>query len=278
MKEALVSRAVYAFSAIREGIRPLWSAIQVVGAVVGGSLIAYLAVGRKEPLLAVAVFLICALVAGGEGAFRLTRASDECRIEAENARRLFDESAPRFPLGRAVIPKRSQPYELRWGDGKSFVEFGRVIRVPVENCAGAETAKAVQARMVFQPKDIHSSYSPKHPVTAEWDQPGGPVAEVELPGNGAPRLIDVLFIRDRPYPYAFVWTGASRSAALSGFEIASTRIEIEIEISAAGPSRPTLTDTLIVECRAGQMIVADWLSRNPNEEGNNVEWWDGQAL
>jgi hypothetical protein len=271
-------RVRYIWRSFREGWASLWTALEVIGLLVGGSVLAYLALALEEPLLAAGLLLLAVVGTIGEGAFRLNRISDQQLAEAREALTRLEEDAPRLTFGRAVIPPKSQPYKLSWGDGESFLEHGRVIRVPIQNGAGAENALAVQARLTFQPKDIHSSFSPKHPVVGEWDEPNGPSVEIELPGNDSPRYLNVIFIRDRPYPHGFVWTRESRGAGLSGFAIASNRIEIDLEITAAGPMRPVLTDTLIVECRPRQMLVADWASRNGNEEGNNVEWWDGEEM
>lgn len=256
----------------------IWPALELIALLLGGSALAYIVFALDKPLLAIVILVLAISATAGEGAFRLKRTSDQRLAHVESELHRITERVPLLTFGRAVIPSKSRPYELRWGDGESFLEPGRVIQIPVQNASGAEEAKAVQARLSFQPKDIHSAYSPKHPVVAEWDEANGLVTEINLPGNSGPRYLNVIFIRDRPYPHGFVWTRASREAGLSGFVIASNRIEIEVEVTATGPAETVLKDTLVVECRPRQMLVADWISRNRDEEGNNVEWWDGEEM
>ena len=278
LKVGILARARFAFRSFQEGLSPLLSALQVSALVIGGSAVAYLALALDKPVVAIVLVLLGSLVTAGEGAFRLNTASETGLARADEALARTKEKAPCLSFGRAVIPPSSQPYELRWGDGETFLEHGRVIRVPVRNELGSETATAVQARLTFQPDDIHSSFSPKHPIVGEWDEPDGDTAEVQVPGNASPRFLNVLFIRDRPYPHAFAWSRTSRAAGLSGFAIASNRIEIEVEVTAAGSSKPALKDRLVIECRPQTMLLADWKSRDRNEEPSNAEGWDGRAM
>src|SRR6187397_180065 len=76
LKVALLARMHYTFRAFQKGLSPLWSAVQFIALVVGGSAVAYLAVALDKPLFAIVLFLLGALITAGEGAFRLNKASE----------------------------------------------------------------------------------------------------------------------------------------------------------------------------------------------------------
>jgi hypothetical protein len=152
--------------------------------------------------------------------------------------------------------------------------MGRVIRVPVTNERGAGEARQVHARLTFLPDDPDGQFSPRHPAQGEWFSEHGPEIQVDLPGNGRPRLIDVLMVHDGEYPHAYEWTEHSRAAALHGYAIKTNRVTIEIEVmgSGAGPNSPYLRDTLIIELERGHMIRAAWASAPAHEATNWVAW------
>jgi hypothetical protein len=166
LKVALLARTHYTFRAFQKGLSPLWSAVQFIALVVGGSAVAYLAVALDKPLFAIVLFLLGALITAGEGAFRLNKASEAELAKADETILEVQEGAPRLSFGRAVIPQSSQPYELQWGDGETFIEQGRVIRVPVQNEPGSGPAMAVQARLTFQPMIFTAPSLPSTPSRA----------------------------------------------------------------------------------------------------------------
>jgi hypothetical protein len=236
------------------------------------------------PLLAVAVLAVAgflrSLVLAPVRSFRELETE---RVGAETQLRRFEEGAPRLSFGRAVIPERSESlYRLALDEqGRRRLHNpalkGRVIRVPVTNQQGAEEARRVHARLNFLPDDTDGSFSPRHPAQGEWADTGE--TEIDLPGNGHPRLLDIVLVRDGPYPHAFEWTKHSRAAGLNGYEIKARPFDVEVEVmgSGPGPTAPHLRDTLRIDCRDNHMIVADWVSAGPDEPTNWVPWTYGGA-
>jgi len=64
----------------------------------------------------------------------------------------------------------------------------------------------VHARLLFMPDDVHRTFAPKYPAQGEWFSETGPEIEIDLAGNGRPRLLDVALILDGEYPNVFEWT------------------------------------------------------------------------
>jgi len=269
-------RFAFLYRALKRGAPSLWWMLGIVALVAGGSVIAYLALAISRPALALIGFLAIASLVFADGAFRLQRNVEEDLKAAEAELKSISESAPIISFGRAEIPKHSTIYNFPIGNGEELAEHGRVIRVPVSNAQGAPEAKQVHARLKFLPDEPHGPWAPRESIRGEWDGPDGPQVEINLPGNGMPRYLDVIFIRDRPYPHGFVWTQQSRAAVLRGYEIVTDGIPIEIEVLASGPTKPRVLDVLTVTCHAGSMITADWSNRG--DEGTNLQQWNGSNL
>jgi hypothetical protein len=269
-------RFAFLYRALKRGAPSLWWMLGIVALVAGGSVIAYLALAISRPALALIGFLAIASLVFADGAFRLQRNVEEDLKAAEAELKSISESAPIISFGRAEIPKHSTIYNFPIGNGEELAEHGRVIRVPVSNAQGAPEAKQVHARLKFLPDEPHGPWAPRESIRGEWDGPDGPQVEINLPGNGMPRYLDVIFIRDRPYPHGFVWTQQSRAAVLRGYEIVTDGIPIEIEVLASGPTKPRVLDVLTVTCHAGSMITADWSDRG--DEGTNLQQWNGSNL
>jgi hypothetical protein len=121
------------------------------------------------------------------------------------------------------------------------------------------------------PDDVHRSFAPRHPAEAEWFDAHD--AEITLPGNGRPRLLDVVVVLDRPYPHAFEWTQHSRAAGLAGYAIKAVPFDVKVEVFGmdARGEPLSLSDMLTVECRDG-MIRADWAGRSVDQATNWVPW------
>lgn len=276
MRDKARQRLDFFFRALKRGAPSLWWLTGITALVAGGSVFAYLTLAVSQPILAFIALLTIIGVVFADGAFLLQRES-ECKLKDVRVDlKAVSEGAPALCFGRAEIPKESTVYRLPFGNGEDFLESGRVIRVPVSNAQGAKEAKQVHARIKYLPDEPHGPWAPRESIRGEWDGTDGPEVEVDLPGNGMPRYLDVIFIRDRPYPHGFVWTRQSRRAALRGYEIVTDGIPIEIEIAASGPTKPRLLDTLTVTCHAGNMITADWT--NKGDDGTNLQQWKGSNL
>jgi hypothetical protein len=197
-------------------------------------------------------------------AARLGIAAAEARL-AE-----FNEESPQLSFGRAHIPRHSERLPLDPDAIPSHSPFGRIIRVPISNAHGVGTAEAVQALLTFLPDDPEGSFSPRHPVLAEWDSDALPT-QVDLPGNGQPQLINVAVVTHGPWPFVYEWTRHSRAAELNGYGISSGPAEIRIEVRGSGPGRsaPAIVDTLRIDVRDG-ILRADWASAGPDEATNWV--------
>lgn len=277
MRREITQRLVFAYSAFKRGFPSLLGVLSIVALIAGGSVVAYLALAVSQPILAfVAVALTVGLVFA-DGAFRLHRDSEKELEVAKVELKAITESPPSLSFGRAEIPKESTIYRFPFGNGEDLLVSGRVIRVPVSNAQGAEEAKQVHARIKFLPDEPHGSWAPRESIRGEWEGTDDAEVEVDLPGNGMPRYLNVIFIRDRPYPHGFVWTRQSRDAALRGHEIVTDGIPIEIEIAASGPMKPRLLDTLTVTCHAGNMITADWSNRG-EYDATSLQQWEGSNL
>ena len=92
----------------------------------------------------------------------------------------------------------------------------------------------VHARLLFMPDDVHRTIAPMYPAQGEWFSETGPEIEIDLAGNGRPRLLDVALILDGEYPNVFEWTAHSRAAGLNGYESKSNQVGVEIEIMGSG--------------------------------------------
>jgi hypothetical protein len=188
-------------------------------------------------------------------------------VSAESVLRV----APQLSIGQPRI-EGWQKISVEDRDGGPIsLGRGRLIRVPVTNAQGVDTARHVHAQLKFLPNDMHRSFAPTHPTRGEWFSDHGPETEINLPGNGAARLLDVVVVLDRDYPHAYEWTAHSRAAGLVGYEIKAVPFDVEVLIMGSADT-PTLRRTLQVECRRGHMIRADWLDKTVDEPTNWVPW------
>jgi hypothetical protein len=207
---------------------------------------------------------------------------EAARVHIEAAdKRLADltASVPNLSFGQAILPRASQLIELPTGGDRMMSLIGRVIRVPVTNALGAGDAEKLHARIKFMTGSRNDGQFVPPPCQAEWFNERGEIeVEVDLPGNGRPRLIDAVLILDRPYPHAHEWTVHSRAALLRGYAIESDRFQVEITVEAkgAGELAPSLTQTLEVECGQG-MLKANWSERHP-DEATHLVGWNGQNM
>jgi hypothetical protein len=112
-----------------------------------------------------------------------------------------------------------------------------------------------------------------HRAQGEWFGESGPEVEIDIPGNGRPRLLDILVVLDGNYPHAHKWTTASRHAALRAYAIKANPIEVEIEVMAAGgtSSSPRLHNRLVIGLYDGK-ISADWTDQTADEASNWIPW------
>jgi hypothetical protein len=212
---------------------------------------------------------------------RLLREKDR---ELETARAAVQrlERAQRPPaqlsFGRPEIPSTSQVIKVSDRQGQLWpTRPGRVIRVPVINAQGAGEAKQVHARLRFTDASGRSDRAFMPPETqGRWSGEEEPGEVVDLPGNGRPRLLDVVVILDGAYPHAFEWTTQSRYAGLNGYAINANPFRIEVDVMGAGNGgeAPRLTEVLEVDCRPKSMLKADWLgpSRVPDQGDTWVAW------
>ncbi len=203
--------------------------------------------------------------------------SAKTQLAAVNRRLVeYEADAPELSFGRAQMEKHSQHFSLGLPETghPQYQPYGRVVRVPVINAHGAGTALAVQVLLTILPDDKEGAFSPRDPVLAEWDSDYPTTTKIDLPGNGQPHLFDVVLVTEKKYPNIYEWSRRSKAAALQGFAIASSLVEIEIEVRGSGPGKaaPMLRDTLKVEER-GSILVADWASANFNDEGTNYVRW-----
>jgi hypothetical protein len=181
------------------------------------------------------------------------------------------EVEPSISFGRAILPRQSQLLSLVEPDGREVRYSGRIIRVPVVNAQGAPTAPQVHARLTFLPDDRDGSFSPDE-AQAEWfNESGPPEVEVDLPGNGRPRLIDVAAVLDGDYPNVYEWTGHSRAAGLIGYGVKAGSVPVLVKVLGAGRGEPSLRNTLNIDLRDG-LLIADWLQRSVDEATNLVPW------
>lgn len=181
---------------------------------------------------------------------------------ASGAQSTGDRAAADLSFGRAQIPKEAQRFSHLLED-----RAGRVIQVPVSNARGATLAKAVHAVLTFMPDDSQGSFSPQHPIQAEWlNDDGSLTTSVDLPGNGQARYFHAALVTNSGYPFIFAWSHGSREARLAGFEVWSGRAEIDVEVMGSGEV-PVLKNTLIIEGTNGT-IRADWVDKSGDESTN----------
>jgi hypothetical protein len=179
------------------------------------------------------------------------------------------ERAPQLSLGTVHIPRHSQRVEL--GDDVWDAVTGRVLRVPVVNAAGCETAKSVQALLTFMPDDTTGQWSPRDPAPAEWDTEPA-VTALDIPGNGQPQLFDVAFVLDAEHVCVHQWTRHSREAKLHGYGIAGRGvIRVEVRGEGQGATTPSITDTLHIEALDG-LLNAQWESEGLGTRRNWAPW------
>jgi hypothetical protein len=174
---------------------------------------------------------------------------------------------PHLSLGSAHVPRRPQQIVL---DGKHFE--GRIIRIPVTNAAGADTAKSVQVQLTFCPDDTTGWMSPRNPALAEWDTELR-TTMIDIPGNGQPQLFDVALILEASHICIYQWTRHSREAKLDGYGIAGKGV-IRVDVRAAGDgggAPEPLTDTLHIEAIEGSLYV-QWESEGLGTRKNGVPW------
>lgn len=179
--------------------------------------------------------------------------------------------APQLSFGRPVIPAQSQVIRL-----SQKLEYpGRVIRVPVTNAHGAGTAEKVHALLHFMPDDIYRSFAPREKAQAQWFSEAGPEFEIDIPGNGRPRLLDVVVIIEEMFDHAghaFEWTPHSRAAELRGYEIKASRFEVGVEVlGSGGHNAPRLAEALEVQFQDG-LVAVDWLKPLASEATNRAPW------
>jgi hypothetical protein len=194
------------------------------------------------------------------------------RDEARAALRA-DEGArkPALIFGVAEIPLRAQP--IGYG-GIVANEHGRIIRVPVSNALGAGEALRVHARIRFQAGNTDNGYEPFE-TQGEWvGEVEGREIAIDFVGNGQPRKLDIALVRNSEYPYLYEWTERSRAAFLRGYGVEATPVEVLLEVQGLDvdgePVR--LSDSLLIECRPGDAISADWISTLGRVATNLVTW------
>jgi hypothetical protein len=203
----------------------------------------------------------------------LQRLVDE-RRSLDPAQRIFAAGSPLAPpeltLGNARIG-RWQAISVNDKSGAPMqIGSGRIIRVPVANAQGAGVARDVHATLTFGDSD-RQFYPP--PAQAEWFGEAGPELTVDLPGNGAERLIDVALVLDGEYPHVFEWTRHSIASGLAGAACMSRPVDIGISVMGSGMT-PTLERTLQIEVEARHMIRADWTDRIGLDATNLAYWRD----
>ena len=176
---------------------------------------------------------------------------------------------PELSLGRVHIPRQAQQVAIDPDGHSLYHPMGRILKVPVINEQGAETARSVQALLHFMPDDQEGAFSPRHPALAEWDTEP-PATSIDSPGNGQPHLFDVALVLNQGHPCVFEWTRHSRNAQLHGFGIGGPGIiKVEVKGSGSGEQAPAVTDTLRIEAHA-QIVKANWDSAGPDEADNWV--------
>jgi hypothetical protein len=177
------------------------------------------------------------------------------------------QSPPALSFGRPELAKHPHPIYLPDHNGEQhLLASGRIVRVPVINAQGASDALRVHARLRFL---IERQWGPGE-TEAEWEGQDGPEVEIDLLGNGRPRLINIVAVLNWEYPHAYEWTGRSRAALLRGYAIKATPFSIEVTVSGLSGY---LRDTLEIDCRGGHMIKADWLG--PSRDPANGDTWVG---
>jgi hypothetical protein len=214
------------------------------------------------------LYALAMLVCGWQGALLANRRAS---AEIASLRTQQEEAlahAPRLSFGRAILNRHPETITLT--DGGRVGQPGRIIRVPISNEQGAETARSVQATITFLPDDKEGSFSPRHPAIGEWhtDQPA---TVIDIPGNGQPHLLDVALHLNAGHPCVFEWTRQSRSENLRGFGVASYPVEVLIEVKGSasnGSPPPSVTETLRIEA-TGSILRADWLKDFQNNETTN---------
>jgi hypothetical protein len=275
MSSEIKDRLAFCYIAAKRGAPSLWWLLGILALVLGGSVLAYLTLAVSRPAVAFLAMLVLIGLMVGDGAFRLQRESERARTQLQSQLDSISRDVPKLSFGVPEIPKASTVYSLPLGNGECFPEVGRVIRVPVINAQGAAEAKQVHARIKYLPDEVQSPFAPNESIRGEWDGPEDPAVEIDLPGNGMPRYLDVIFIRDRPYPHGFVWTRQSRQAGLRGYEIVTDGIPIEIEIAASGPTKPQMVDVLTVFCHAGSRITTEW---SKERDKGSTQGWSGSNM
>jgi hypothetical protein len=235
--------------------------------------LAYTAFALDQPVLAGLLLVVALSLTLWEGAFRLYGEAAHAREDAEDELAAYADRAPKLSFARAHLPRDSQEIVVTGMDGNPFVHsFGKVIRVPVTNAQGAGTAHQVHARLRFctGTGSADSQFVPP-PAQGEWVGEHGPEIEIDMPGNGRPRLLDVVVVIDSAYPHGHAWTKESRAAGLSAYAIKSRPFDVVIEImGSGGPDAPYLQDTLRVDCQENGILKADWLSAGSDEATNWV--------
>lgn len=179
------------------------------------------------------------------------------------------QPSPKLAFGRAEIPLHSRLLGVKLYE--NLEAAGRVIRVPISNAQGAPDAKQIHARLTFPQHPGHPPW--RQPAQGEWSDRGSIEAEIDLPGNGAARFLDVVAVVDKEYPHGYEWTGQSRKATLWDYGIYAVPFDVQVEVMGSG-STPTLKDTLRVTCRPGDAITADWVSDTQLEHGTNWVGWN----
>lgn len=250
VSRAFRERAAFVAAAFRHGFPFLRSLVGLVSLVAGTTALALLAFIAEEPVLAAVIVAAMLALTFGEGSFRLRRGVAKELAVRDAQLEAYGAGAPSLSFGRAVLPTGSQPIGVDNPDLGGITQDtgrGRIIRVPVINARGAGVAKQVHARLTFLPDDVHRTFAPRDPAQGEWYGEQGPEIEIDLPGNGRPRMVDVLFVRDGEYPHAYEWTIHSRSAGLRGYAIKANPVTIDVEVMAAVPDRIPRTSRIALK-------------------------------
>jgi hypothetical protein len=176
---------------------------------------------------------------------------------------------PRLSFGRVHIPRHGRQIVIDPDAHDAYHPTGRILRVPIINEQGADTARSVQALLHFLPNDPEGAFSPRHPALAEWDS-GQSTTSLDIPGNGQPHLFDVALVLNQGHPSVFEWTRHSREAQLHGYGIAGPGIiAVEVRGSGVGELAPSISDTLHIDTLDG-LISAQWESEGLGTRKNWV--------
>jgi hypothetical protein len=167
------------------------------------------------------------------------------------------EPPPALSFGEPVLPDVSQQISV-----PGWIGRGRVVRVPVTNAFGSADARRVHARLVFEQTPGASAHPPE-PTQADWFGEQGPEIEIDLPGNGRSREIDIAVVLEGRRDDVYEWTTGSRAASLRGYAIHPRPFDVEIEVmGTGGPTGPRINRTIRIDVQGG--LIAAWWSDTPD--------------